>query len=216
MSGGQRRLAVALAFASRPELVFLDEPTTGLDVEARRALWAGIKVFHEDGGTVLLTSHYLEEIEALAERVLVVGQGRVLADDTMRAVRGLVGTRRVSLVTDSLPDLPGVLSAERVDGRIDLVVTDPDRLVVELVRAGVPIGILASAFFPAISMVAFVVPFAGQDPVAATMPARGAAELVWWAIAGIPANGVSMVMLAVWTVAMAAAAGWAYRRDEGR
>ncbi|AQZ68128.1 ABC transporter, ATP-binding protein [[Actinomadura] parvosata subsp. kistnae] len=139
LSGGQRRrLAVALAFAGRPKLVFLDEPTTGLDVEARRALWDGIKAFHEDGGTVLLTSHYLEEVEALAERVLVVGQGRVLADDTMRAVRGLVGTRRVSLVADRLPDLPGVLSAERVDGRIDLVVTDPDRLVVELVRAGVP------------------------------------------------------------------------------
>ncbi|TYB59202.1 ABC transporter ATP-binding protein [Nonomuraea sp. PA05] len=139
LSGGQRRrLGVALAFAGRPELVFLDEPTTGLDVEARRALWDGIKAFHEDGGTVLLTSHYLEEVEALAERVVVIGNGRVLADDTMRAVRGLVGTRRLSLVAESLPDLPGVLGAERVDGRIDLVVSDPDRLVVELVRSGVP------------------------------------------------------------------------------
>ncbi|GAA2210473.1 ABC transporter ATP-binding protein [Nonomuraea monospora] len=139
LSGGQRRrLGVALAFAGRPKLVFLDEPTTGLDVEARRALWDGIRAFHEDGGTVLLTSHYLEEVEALAERVVVIGNGRVLADDTMRAVRGLVGTRRVSLVAESLPDLPGVLGAERVDGRIDLVVSDPDRLVVELVRSGAP------------------------------------------------------------------------------
>ncbi|TDE51526.1 ABC transporter ATP-binding protein [Nonomuraea mesophila] len=139
LSGGQRRrLAVALAFAGRPRLVFLDEPTTGLDVGARRALWEGIRSFHEEGGTVLLTSHYLEEIEALAERVLVVDQGRVLADDTVRAVRGMVDTRRVSLVAEHLPPLPGVLGAERSGDRFDLVVNDPDRLVVELVRSGVP------------------------------------------------------------------------------
>ncbi|UBU17247.1 ABC transporter ATP-binding protein [Nonomuraea gerenzanensis] len=139
LSGGQRRrLAVALAFAGRPRLVFLDEPTTGLDVEARRALWDGIRSFHEDGGTVLLTSHYLEEIEALAERVVVVGSGRVLADDTVRAVRDVVGVRRVSLVAEDLPELPGVLGAERVDGRVNLMTADPDRLVVELVRSGTP------------------------------------------------------------------------------
>ncbi|MGP3910666.1 ABC transporter ATP-binding protein [Nonomuraea sp. 10N515B] len=139
LSGGQRRrLAVALAFAGRPRLVFLDEPTTGLDVEARRALWDGIKAFHDDGGTVLITSHYLEEIEALAERVVVVGHGRVLADDTVRAVRDMVGVRRVSLVAESLPELPGVLGSERADGRVSLVTADPDRLVVELVRSGAP------------------------------------------------------------------------------
>src|SRR5437868_5334404 len=88
LSGGQkRRLAVALAFVGNPRLVFLDEPTTGLDVEARRALWDGIKEYHAQGGTVVLTSHYLEEIEALAQRVVVVGHGRVLADDTMQAIR---------------------------------------------------------------------------------------------------------------------------------
>ncbi|MEU8362474.1 ABC transporter ATP-binding protein [Nonomuraea sp. NPDC048882] len=139
LSGGQRRrLAVALAFAGRPKLVFLDEPTTGLDVEARRALWDGIRSFHAEGGTVLLTSHYLEEIEALAERVVVVGSGRLLADDTVGAVRGLVGTRRVSLVAGHLPELPGVLATERSGDRFDLVVNDPDRLVVELVRSGAP------------------------------------------------------------------------------
>ncbi|GAA1674156.1 ABC transporter ATP-binding protein [Nonomuraea maheshkhaliensis] len=139
LSGGQRRrLAVALAFAGRPKLVFLDEPTTGLDVEARRALWDGIRSFHAEGGTVLLTSHYLEEIEALAQRVVVIGSGRVLADDTVRAVRDLVGVRRVSLVAEDLPELPGVLGSERVDGRTHLVTTDPDRLVVELVRSGTP------------------------------------------------------------------------------
>ncbi|NUS06300.1 MAG: ABC transporter ATP-binding protein [Nonomuraea sp.] len=139
LSGGQkRRLAVALAYIGRPRLVFLDEPTTGLDVEARRALWDGIQAFHDEGGTVVLTSHYLEEIEALAERVVVVGRGRVLADDTVRAVRDMVGVRRVSFAADDLPELPGVLSSEHRDGRFDVLTTDPDRLVVELVRGGTP------------------------------------------------------------------------------
>ncbi|WP_433509544.1 ABC transporter ATP-binding protein [Nonomuraea sp. CA-143628] len=139
LSGGQkRRLGVALAFAGNPRMVFLDEPTTGLDVEARRALWDGVKDFHEGGGTVLLTSHYLEEIEALAQRVVVVGHGRVLADDTVRAVRDMVGVRRVSLAAENLPELPGVLASEYADGRFNLVTTDPDRLVVELVRSGTP------------------------------------------------------------------------------
>ncbi|MFI6290257.1 ABC transporter ATP-binding protein [Nonomuraea sp. NPDC050790] len=139
LSGGQkRRLAVALAFAGDPRLVFLDEPTTGLDVEARRTLWDGIRAFHEDGGTVLLTSHYLEEIEALAQRVIVVAQGRVLADDTVRAVRDMVGVQRVSLTASTLPELPGVLSSEREGGRTHLMTADADHLVVELVRSGTP------------------------------------------------------------------------------
>ncbi|MFI6318493.1 ABC transporter ATP-binding protein [Nonomuraea sp. NPDC050556] len=139
LSGGQkRRVAVALAFAGNPKMVFLDEPTTGLDVEARRALWDGINAFHAGGGTVLLTSHYLEEIEALAQRVVVVGHGRVLADDTVRAIRDMVGVRRVSLVASSLPSLPAVLSSRFEDGRYELVTGDSDQLVVELVRSGVP------------------------------------------------------------------------------
>ncbi|WP_101788976.1 ABC transporter ATP-binding protein [Nonomuraea indica] len=139
LSGGQkRRLAVALAFAGEPELVFLDEPTTGLDVEGRRALWDGIRAFHDGGGTILLTSHYLEEIEALAQRVVVVGHGRVLADDTVPAIRDMVGVRRVTLSADALPDLPGVLGSEREGDRVHLLTADPDRLVVELVRSGTP------------------------------------------------------------------------------
>ncbi|GAA0941969.1 ABC transporter ATP-binding protein [Nonomuraea longicatena] len=141
LSGGQkRRLAVALAFAGNPRLVFLDEPTTGLDVEARLTLWDGIRAFHDDGGTVVLTSHYLEEVEALAKRVVVVAQGRVLADDTVRAVREMAGVHRVSFVADpvsELPELPGVLAHTVEDGRVRLVTGDADRLVVSLVRSGV-------------------------------------------------------------------------------
>jgi ABC-2 type transport system ATP-binding protein len=140
LSGGQRRrLAVALAFVGRPKLVVLDEPTTGLDVAARHALWEGIRAFHADGGTVLLSSHYLEEIEALAKRVVVLGQGRVLADDTVEAVRAIVGVHRVSLVTgDELPTLAGLVRVERADGRTHLLTTDPDQLVRDLVGSGIP------------------------------------------------------------------------------
>jgi len=141
LSGGQRRrLAVALAFVGRPRLVFLDEPTTGLDVSARHTLWEGIRAFHAGGGTVLLTSHYLEEIEALAERVLVLGAGRVLTDGTVAAVRAMVGVRRVSLLTPArapLPVLPGVVRSEQTeDGRTHLLTTDADQLVRDLVHAG--------------------------------------------------------------------------------
>ena len=139
LSGGQkRRLAVALAFVGRPRLVFLDEPTTGLDVEVRHVLWDAIRKFHADGGTVLLTSHYLEEVEALASRVVVLGAGRVLADDTVSAVRGLVGVHRVSMAAIPLPRLPNVVSTSESDGRTHLLTADPDQLVRELVTAAVP------------------------------------------------------------------------------
>ncbi|GAA0437204.1 multidrug ABC transporter ATP-binding protein [Actinoplanes capillaceus] len=142
LSGGQRRrLAVALAFAGRPEIVFLDEPTTGLDVEARRALWESIREFHAGGGTVVLTSHYLEEIEALASRVVVLAQGRVLADDSVAAVRGLVGIRRISL-TSAVPltdfDFEGLVSVERAGDRVHLLTPDADRMVRTLVSHDVP------------------------------------------------------------------------------
>ena len=140
LSGGQkRRVAVALAFLGRPCIVFLDEPTTGLDVEARRSLWEGIRSFHADGGTIVLTSHYLEEIEALARRVVVIAHGRVIADDTVPAVRGLVAVRRVSLSTSApLPSLDGVLNVERDGDRLHLITTDSDQLVRDLVRLEVP------------------------------------------------------------------------------
>jgi ABC-2 type transport system ATP-binding protein len=137
LSGGQkRRLAVALAFVGRPRLVILDEPTTGLDVEARRSLWGNVRAFHATGGSVLLSSHYLEEIEALADRVVVLAGGRVLAEDTVGAIRGMVGVHRVSLVAPDLPALPGVVGVEHVDGRTHLLTPDPDQLVRDLVTSG--------------------------------------------------------------------------------
>ena len=139
LSGGQKRqLAVALAFAGRPQIVFLDEPTTGLDVDARHHLWDGIRAFHGEGGTVVLTSHYLEEVEALAERVVVIDQGRVIRDGSTTEIRDVAGMRRVSLAAGELPSLPAVVSVERDDaaGRVHLMTTDADRLVRALVTSG--------------------------------------------------------------------------------
>lgn len=141
LSGGQkRRVAVALAFVGSPRLVMLDEPTTGLDVDARRTLWDAIRAQHAAGVTVIVTSHYLEEIEALAERVVVMGEGRVLADDSVRAVLGRVGASRVELVTtqsDAVAALPGVTARERVDDRDVFTVTDGDGFVRALVASGI-------------------------------------------------------------------------------
>ena len=98
LSGGERRrLSVALAFAGRPRAIFLDEPTAGLDVEIRRAVWQEIRAYSASGGTVLLTTHHVEEAEALASRIVLLAGGRVVAEGlagrTVRARRGHRGSR---------------------------------------------------------------------------------------------------------------------------
>ncbi len=137
LSGGQkRRLAVSLAFVGRPDLVLLDEPTTGLDVEARHAVWDAVRDYHAGGGTMLLTSHYLEEVEALAERVVVVDRGRVRADGPLEAVRSVVAARRVRRRAASLPELPGADRRSRSGDRHELWTADSDALVRALVASG--------------------------------------------------------------------------------
>jgi ABC-2 type transport system ATP-binding protein len=139
LSGGQkRRLAVAVAFVGRPDLVLLDEPTTGLDVEARHALWDAVRVYHQGGGTVVLTSHYLEEVEALAERVVVIDQGRVRADGTLAEVRSLVPARRLRLRVPALPELVGVDRINHEGDLYELWTADSDAVVRQLVSTGVP------------------------------------------------------------------------------
>jgi ABC-2 type transport system ATP-binding protein len=142
LSGGQkRRVSVALAFVARPRLVLLDEPTTGLDVDARRTLWEAVKRQHAAGATVVVTSHYLEEIEALAERVIVIGEGRVLVDDDLSGVLEQVGLRMLRLSTpnpQAVASLAGVVeSRAEGDGSHTFFVRDADAAVVELVRSGI-------------------------------------------------------------------------------
>jgi ABC-2 type transport system ATP-binding protein len=141
LSGGQkRRLAVALAFVGRPRLVLLDEPTTGLDVDARRTLWDAIRRQHQAGATVVVTSHYLEEIEALAQRVVVIGEGALVADDSVERILARVGVSHVRLRTpdpDRVGRLAGVVHHRRDDDREVLTVEDADAFVRDLVGSGV-------------------------------------------------------------------------------
>lgn len=122
LSGGQkRRLQLALTLCNEPELVILDEPTTGLDPLSRRQTWATIENLHRQGRTVLLTTHYIEEAEQLAEWVYIIDGGKVVAQGaptTLIADLGASATISVAAAEDArLEVLPGVLRAEFSDGR---------------------------------------------------------------------------------------------------
>lgn len=138
LSGGeQRRLGTALALAGNPEVVFLDEPSTGLDVEARHLLWDTMRAFHAGGGTVLLTTHYLEEAEALAERIAVIHRGRLVAEGTRRDITSRIGLRRVRFRAEAVPeDLEPVARSGFEAGVVTLYTPDADRLVRRLVESG--------------------------------------------------------------------------------
>jgi ABC-2 type transport system ATP-binding protein len=118
LSGGQqRRVQFALALCGRPEIVFLDEPTVGMDIDARQKLWAAMRALVTEGCSVVLTTHYLEEAEALAQRVVVLGKGRVLSEGSVDALRAQVPLTRIRCVSDLDPAViatwPQVASAER-------------------------------------------------------------------------------------------------------
>jgi ABC-2 type transport system ATP-binding protein len=140
LSGGQkRRLAVALAFAGRPQLAMLDEPTTGLDVDSRHALWRAVREEIAAGRTILLTTHYLEEAEALADEVVVLAEGQVRATGSVDEIKGQVQLTRVRAHMAALPDgLPDVVSQEHDGERATLFTTDADALVRHLVIEQVP------------------------------------------------------------------------------
>jgi ABC-2 type transport system ATP-binding protein len=132
LSGGQRqRLAVALALVNDPEVIFLDEPTTGLDPAARRALWSLVERLKEQGKTILLTTHYMEEAEHLCDRLAIMDHGRILE---MGTVEDLVSRRfhERAVRFDTLPGvdegrlraLPAVVSLKHDDGTTFLYTTD--------------------------------------------------------------------------------------------
>jgi ABC-2 type transport system ATP-binding protein len=119
LSGGeQRRVLFALAIVGRPDLLVLDEPTAGLDADGRVALWATVRSLVAAGTSVLLTTHHLDEADALADRVVVLDHGRIVADDTSAAVKALVRTRsircRTALDPTAIVAMPGVRDARRV------------------------------------------------------------------------------------------------------
>lgn len=105
LSGGQeQRVRFALATAGANDLIVLDEPTTGMDVTARQAFWATMREQAEQGRTVLFATHYLEEADAIADRVLVLHKGRLLADGTAAEIKAKAGARRISFELEGPTD----------------------------------------------------------------------------------------------------------------
>jgi ABC-2 type transport system ATP-binding protein len=145
LSGGQRqRLYYALAVCGDPELIFLDEPTVGMDVESRRAFLESIRKFAGQGKTILLTTHYLDEADELAERVVVIDRGLVVADGSPAEIKSRVVGKRVSFRAPTISgeaDLVGLpYSNFEIDrGRVRLFSNEPEALLRELFRRGVEI-----------------------------------------------------------------------------
>jgi ABC-2 type transport system ATP-binding protein len=114
LSGGQRqRVLFALAICGDPDLLFLDEPTVGLDVEARRMLWDEIRRMVDRGKTVLLTTHYLEEADALADRIAVINQGEIIAEGTPAEIKAKTSGKRIRCVTTLNLDVVKQISGVR-------------------------------------------------------------------------------------------------------
>jgi len=158
LSGGQkRRVQFALAICGDPQILFLDEPTVGLDMGARTALWKTLRTLVAGGCAIVLTTHYLEEAEALADRVAVLARGRIIAAGSVDDIRAHVAQRRIrcisSVAAETLRGWPKVMQAEREGERLHIVsdaveavlrrllATDPELRDLEVQRAG-----LAEAF----------------------------------------------------------------------
>ncbi|MFZ0307237.1 MAG: ABC transporter ATP-binding protein [Candidatus Sulfotelmatobacter sp.] len=134
LSGGQRqRTLFALAICGDPDLLFLDEPTVGLDVEARRALWEEIRRLVERGKTVLLTTHYLQEADALADRIAVINQGAIIAEGTPAEIKAQTSGKRIRCVTTlglaSLLQIPGVIDAKQDREAVEIRTSEAESVV---------------------------------------------------------------------------------------
>ena len=144
LSGGQhQRLSLASALVSRPEVLFLDEPTTGLDPQARRRVWSVVETFKAEGGTVLLTTHYMEEAERLAEEVVIVDAGKVIAKGTPQEVIGRLEAESIvelfpkddgasRLTDEELLGLEGVRELRREAAALTLTVSNTQASVAAL------------------------------------------------------------------------------------
>jgi ABC-2 type transport system ATP-binding protein len=154
LSGGQKqRLAMACALVGDPEFLFLDEPTTGLDPQARRQLWDLIEQFKLAGRTILLTTHYMDEAERLCDRVAIMDHGKVIALGTPRELIASIGVEHVvefsagvgsmGLTVSALRELEGVREVTSENGSVQLQVTELHRavpaLLAELNRQGLPL-----------------------------------------------------------------------------
>lgn len=137
LSGGERqRLYFALAIIGDPDLLFLDEPTVGMDVTARNIFWERIRQMHARGKTIVLTTHYLEEADALAQRIVVMNKGRQVADGTPSEIKaGVMGkvvrfrSPKIIAATSVLNALPGIEKITTIDDRAELYTKTPEETV---------------------------------------------------------------------------------------
>src|SRR5580692_332800 len=137
LSGGQKqRVLFALAICGDPDLVFLDEPTVGLDVEARRMLWDEIRRMVTRGKTVLLTTHYLQEADALADRVAVINKGEIIAQGTPSEIKAKTAGKRIRCITtlslNALRQIPGVTEVKEDREAVEIHAVEAESIVREL------------------------------------------------------------------------------------
>jgi ABC-2 type transport system ATP-binding protein len=137
LSGGQKqRVLFGLALCGDPDLIMLDEPSVGMDIEARRGLWLQIRTLADRGKTVLLTTHYLEEADALAHRIIVINKGRIVSEGTPSEIKSRGAGRKISCRTDLdieyLRTLPSVTSVERNRDAVVVTAGEAERVVREM------------------------------------------------------------------------------------
>jgi ABC-2 type transport system ATP-binding protein len=142
LSGGQtQRVRFALAICGKSELIVLDEPTTAMDVETRRTFWASMKEEVAEGRTLLFATHYLEEADQAADRILVINRGRLLADGTPAEIKSRAGARRVSFRLDKVDEpfllgLPGLVNLEVRHDVVQIQSSDSDATLYAVLDAG--------------------------------------------------------------------------------
>lgn len=151
LSGGQKqRLALGCALVNSPRILFLDEPSTGLDPQARRRVWEIVEEFKRDGGTVLLTTHYMEEAERLADHLVIIDRGKTIAEGSPSAIIGQLDAE--SILEFALPPghddheslvatLPAVASAKRIGDLVKLSVTDTQSTLLALLERSRDLGV---------------------------------------------------------------------------
>jgi ABC-2 type transport system ATP-binding protein len=153
LSGGlAQRVQIARAIAHRPKVLFLDEPSAGLDPQSRIAMWEAVRGLKNEGITVVLTTHYMEEADALCDRLAIIDHGKILVEDTPAALKSSLGAQKVyelkmrnperanELVT-ALQQLPGVACAEPFEAGVRVFAEGADGLLMEIVKVANPFGL---------------------------------------------------------------------------
>jgi ABC-2 type transport system ATP-binding protein len=137
LSGGQKqRVLFALAICGNPDLIFLDEPTVGLDINTRHLIWQQIRSLVQQGRTIVLTTHYLEEVDALANRVIVLNRGEIVAQGTPGEIKAQTSQRKISCVTrlrvDEISAIANVSSISQQNERVEIRTSEAESVLREL------------------------------------------------------------------------------------